>query len=60
MASILLLKDHDGSKKGEVISVPFQVGKQLIAQGVGIPPAQKGEAKRPTAQSGNGRPHQRE
>jgi hypothetical protein len=47
MSSILLAKDHEGNKKGEIISVPFQVGKQLIAQGIGCYPAQKVEQKKP-------------
>ena len=43
MSSIRLKKDYDGKKSGAIISVPFAVGKNLIAQGIGeypedIPP----------------------
>jgi hypothetical protein len=35
MSSILLHKEHDGHKAGDVISVSFANGKVLIASGVG-------------------------
>ncbi len=35
MASILLKKEHNGSRAGTVISVPFSQGLNLIAAGIG-------------------------
>ncbi len=35
MSSIRLLKDDARGKKGEVVSVPFAVGKEMLARGVG-------------------------
>ncbi len=35
MSSIVLLKDHEGTKKGTTISVPFHKGLNLISQGIG-------------------------
>lgn len=35
MSSIILLKDHEGAKKGTTISVPFHRGRNLIDQGIG-------------------------
>ncbi|HZZ77196.1 MAG TPA: hypothetical protein VFE62_01680 [Gemmataceae bacterium] len=46
MSTIILLKDHNDhhsgekKKKGDKISVPFNVGKQLIADGIGCYPSQ--------------------
>lgn len=41
MSSIKLKKDHNGAKAGEIISVPYFVGKQLITKGIGIYPDQE-------------------
>jgi len=35
MSSIRLLKDDPRGKRGEVISVPFTTGKDMIAAGIG-------------------------
>lgn len=51
MSSILLMKDHGNSKKGDVVSVPFIVGKTLVANGTGKYPAQKEQpAPKPVAE----------
>lgn len=41
MSSIYLKKDHAGNKAGTIISVPFGVGKSLIAKGVGEYPTEE-------------------
>ncbi len=47
MSSIVLLKDHkdhhtgEPRKKGDTISVPFGVGKDMVARGIGVYPAQE-------------------
>lgn len=34
MSSMVMTKDHDGNKRGDVVSVPFNVGRALIENGV--------------------------
>ena len=40
MSSIRLLKDYPPHKAGEIISVPFGLGKDLFARGIGEYPEQ--------------------
>ena len=35
MSSIQLTQDHESHKAGDIISVPFHVGKELITKGLG-------------------------
>ena len=44
MSSIRLLKDHERGKRGTVISVPFGLGAELIAAGIGERPGPVPEA----------------
>jgi hypothetical protein len=48
MASIILLKDHGSAKKGETISVPFSIGRELFVKGVGIYPPSASQPKAKT------------
>jgi len=34
MSTIVFLKDHPPQKKGAIVSVPFGVGRQLLAAGI--------------------------
>ncbi len=48
MSSIRLLKDHAKGSKGQTVSVPFGLGVELVASGIGeYPPAVKPVPKMP-------------
>ncbi len=49
MSSILLLKEFEGNKKGDIISVPFIRRKELLVAGIGIDPPIKGAVPKPMA-----------
>jgi hypothetical protein len=49
MSSIRLLQDHEKGKRGQVVSVPFGVGQNMVAQGIGeYPTPGAPPAPRPT------------
>lgn len=43
MSSVYLLKDRPPAKKGDIVSVPFVIGQQMVADGEAVYPGDKPE-----------------